>query len=114
MKRVAIPVVNKKLSEYFGQCSHYEIFEIDGQQINQHNVDVAPNKEIGNLPAWTSSKGITDVIVHKVDKRIITQFLANKINLFVGVEINTPQLLIEDYLNGKLTSDKNIINEITT
>lgn len=113
MKRVAIPILEEKLSEYFGQCSHYEIFEIDGQKISRHNIDMAPDKHRGDLPEWTLSKGITDIIVHKVDKQIISRFLANKINLFVGVEINSPQLLIEDYLNGKLTSNKNIIKEIT-
>ncbi len=113
MKRVAIPVVNQKLSEYFGQCSHYEIFEIDGRQINHHNIDVAPMTELADLPSWSSAQGITDIIVHKVDKRIISLFLAHKINLFVGVNINTPHMLIEDYLNGKLTSNKNIIQEIT-
>ncbi len=113
MKRVAIPVVNEKLSEYFGQCSHYEVFEIDGKRISQHNIDLAPNTDVSNLPEWTMTRGISDIIVHKVDRRIITQFLAKKINLFVGVHIDTPQNLIEEYLNGKLKSNHTIINELT-
>jgi len=113
MKRVAIPVVNEKLSEFFGQCDHYEIFEIDGKKITRHNVNVAPMTALADLPTWTETQNITDVIVHKVDKRIISLFLAHKINLFVGVGVDTPQNLIEDYLNGKLTSNSSIINEIT-
>ena len=113
MKRVAIPVVNDKLSEYFGQCSHYEIFEIDGKQISRHNIDVVPMSGLADLPTWTTTRGITDVIVHKVDKRIISLFLAHKINLFVGVAVDTPKNLIEEYLHGKLKSNINIINEIT-
>jgi len=113
MKRVAIPVVNEKLSEFFGQCDHYEIFEIDGKNITRHNVNVAPMTALADLPTWTETQSITDVIVHKVDKRIISLFLAHKINLFVGVTLDTPQNLIEDYLHGKLTSNSRIINEIT-
>lgn len=113
MKRVAIPVVNEKLSENFGQCSHYEIFEIEGKHINRHNMAVAPMNELADLPTWTSAQGITDIIVHKLDKRVITLFLAHKINLFVGVTVDYPQNLIEEYLSGKLRSNNNIINEIT-
>lgn len=113
MKRVAIPVNNEKLSEYFGQCSHYEIFEIDGKHVSRHKIDDAPKADPEDLPDWTISQGITDIIVHKVDRQIITQFLDNKINLFVGVNVDTPQNLIEDYLQGKLISNNHIINEIT-
>lgn len=113
MKRVAIPVVDKKLSEFFGQCSHYEIFEIDGMHIRQHNIDLAPNTAVKDLPDWTTAQGITDIIVHKVDSGIISQFMARKINLFVGVEVDTPRNLIEEYLSGKLKSNNNIINELT-
>ena len=113
MKKIAIPVINEKLSEYFGQCSHYEIFEVEGKQINRHKIDLAPKTELANIPDWTTARGITDIIVHKVDKRIISQFQDHKINLFVGVSVDTPQNLIEDYLHGKLISNNKIINEIT-
>lgn len=33
MKRIAISVINGKLSEYFGQCNYYKIFEIKRTQI---------------------------------------------------------------------------------
>ncbi len=113
MKRIAVPVVNGKLSEYFGRCNHYEIFDIDGNQINQSRIEMLTGIPTEDLPVWTSTQGITDVIVHKLDKQIINQFLDKKINLFVGVDVDTPQNLIEEYLSGKLTSNNNIINELT-
>jgi len=112
MKKVAIPVHNGKLSESFGMCDYYRIFEIDGEIINSNETKLPPVRII-NMPDWISGEGITDLIVHKIEKSIISLFSAYKINLFVGVCINSPEVLIEDYLNGNLLSDESIIKEIT-
>lgn len=114
MKRVAIPVVNDKLSEYFGQCNHYVIFDIDKNKIINKKIVVPPDKHISSIPKWAAENYITDIITYKIEKKIISLFCKNKVNLFVGVPINTPQILIEEYLCGRLSSDENIIYEITT
>jgi predicted Fe-Mo cluster-binding NifX family protein len=112
MKRVAIPVVNGKLSENFGQCNHYEIFEIDNGIVKSEEIEVPPGKNISKLPEWAKRKGITDIIAYKIDKSIITLFSVYKINVFVGIPINIPRKLIDEYINGKLKSDRNIISQI--
>jgi len=112
MKRVAVPVVKGKLSEYFGQCNHYEIFEIRDEDIRSETIEVPPKEDITRLPEWAASIGITDMIVYKIDKRIITLFAPFRINLFVGIPINSPRNLIEEYLNGNLKSDEKVISEI--
>jgi predicted Fe-Mo cluster-binding NifX family protein len=113
MKRVAIPIIHGKLSQYFGQCSHYQIFEINGNQITRSELEVPPFSNLSQLPEWASQQGITDIIAYKIDHRIISRFINNKINLFVGVGFDSPQALIDDYLNGRLKSDEKIIREIT-
>jgi predicted Fe-Mo cluster-binding NifX family protein len=113
MKRVAIPVSKEMLSENFGQCNYYRIYDIEAGIILRDSIEIPPRKEMPDLPVWAAQQGITDVVVHKIDKQIISLFAGNKINLFVGVSINTPELLIEDYLNGNLKSNEQIIKEIT-
>ncbi len=112
MKRVAIPVVSGELSEFFAQCNHYEIFEIDGAEIKKGEIKVPSAKEISGLLSWISNQGITDVITYKVDKRIMEIFSNSKINLYVGIKRGSPGEIIQDYLNGTLKSDKKIISEI--
>lgn len=112
MKRVAIPVINGELSEFFAQCNHYEIFEIDGASIKRDAIKVPLGMDIAKLLSWVSSQGITDVITYKVDKRIMEMFTNYKINLYVGIKRGAPREIIQDYLNGALKSDKNIISEI--
>jgi predicted Fe-Mo cluster-binding NifX family protein len=112
MKRVAIPVVNGHLSEYFGQCNHYEIFSIDDNTIKSEAVEIPPKSDILKLPEWAAGEGITDIITYKIDKQIMGLFSPYRINLFVGIPIESPRNLIDDYLNGRLKSDEAIIAEI--
>ena len=113
MKRVAIPIVNERLSEFFGECNHYEIFEIDKNVSNKKTAHIPLGIALPDLPVWLENQGITDVIAYKVNREIITLFASKKVNLFVGIPIDSPENLIEDYLNGTLESDKKIIAEIT-
>ncbi|WP_372947726.1 NifB/NifX family molybdenum-iron cluster-binding protein [Mariniphaga sp.] len=112
-KRVAIPVTNEQLSEYFGECSHYEIFETDGKIVDRKEAKFPAGTVATELPGWLEEIGITDVITFKVNPKIINLFASKKVNLFVGVPIDSPQNLIEAYLQGKLESDEKIIQEIT-
>lgn len=114
MKRVAIPITENILSEYFGGCSYYEIFEIENGKIHNKTTEMPTVSDISELPLWLKQKNITDVIVYKVNRNIISLFASEKVNLFVGVPQDTSEKLIEDYLNGKLESDKNIIEELIT
>ena len=76
-------------------------------------VELPLGMDVAKLPEWLKEMGVSDVIAYKVNKKIITLFAANKVNLFIGVAKKLPESLIDDYLNGTLKSDKNIIKEIT-
>lgn len=113
MKRVAIPIVNNKLSENFGECNYYTIFEID-RKINSAKTSLLPNGiNSFDLPRWLKGEGVTDVVTYKINRQVVNLFVAEKINLFLGIPIDSPEKIIDDYLQGKLVSDKRIIAELT-
>lgn len=114
MKRVAIPVSNENLSEYFGECQRYEIFEVDGKIVDKKDAIFPGATTTSGLPAWLKEQGITDVIVYKVNRQILNRFASEKVNLFVGIPQNSPENLVESWLEGKLESDEKIISEITS
>jgi len=68
---------------------------------------------VTDLPGWLEKQGVTDIIAYKVNRQIISLFASKKVNLFVGIPQQNPEKLIDDYLNGKLESDKKIIAELT-
>jgi len=113
MRRVAIPIGDNKLSENFGECNFYEIFEIEDGEVRKSSLEIPEVEAVDELPMWLEQRGITDVIVHRIKKQIISLFASKKINLFVGINPDTPEKLIETYLEGKLESNEQIIYEIT-
>jgi predicted Fe-Mo cluster-binding NifX family protein len=113
MKRIAIPMANDQLSENFGECNYYTIFEFDNNIKSTKTTYLPAGIDSIELPSWLKGEGITDVITYKINRKIITLFAAEKINLFLGIPISSPEKIIDDYLQGKLVSDKRIIAELT-
>ncbi|MBI9034538.1 MAG: hypothetical protein JEZ03_08730 [Bacteroidales bacterium] len=105
MVRVAIPVANDLLGSHFDACSHFMIYEIDKKSVKRVKTDLPAYTDIEELSEWLETNGITDIIVHGIDQPSLTYFSGTKINLFLGVSINTPEFLIEEYLKGSLQSD---------
>jgi len=112
MKKVAIPVTRGLLSENFGQCNHYELFVIDNGLVRSEEIEIPPKQNMAGLPEWVVNKGVTDIVVHRIDKNLIKLFSPKRINIFVGIPIDKPRNLIEDYLNGNLKSNQQVISEI--
>lgn len=112
MKRVAIPVIEGLLSNFFGQCNHYELYLIEDGIVRSEEIEIPPKQDIADMLEWIENKGITDIVVHRIDKINIKLFHPHRINIFVGIPIDTPQNIIEDYINGNLKSNQQIISEI--
>jgi len=113
IKRVAIPLNEGKLSEYLADCSHYHIYEIDGVNIEHSSLQAPALKGIEELPLWIADQGITDIIAFKMDRKIVSLFTGYKINIFLGAPFVSPRELITEYVNGRLTSNEQVIKEIT-
>lgn len=111
-RQVAIPIKNERLCKYFGECDYYEIFETDGINTIKKIFKTPVVQNINEMPTWLEKKGVTDVIAYRVEKEIIFDFALKRINLFIGIPQKLPELLFEDYKNGRLRSDENIIAEI--
>lgn len=110
MTRVVIPVSGNFLSEKFNDCSYYQIIEIDNGATVSRKEGVPSGKYLHKLPLLVKQYGITDVITHRIDRDSLAYFNNTKINLFIGVTINTPDQLIEEYLEGTLKSNTRSIH----
>ncbi len=110
MAKVAIPVEKDCLSTHFGTCSHYAVFTIKQSKVIDKTL-VQPNfTEIEKFADWFNSLGVSDVVTYKINPAIIHAFIKNKINVFVGTNQVSPDELIQDYINGKLKSNEDILD----
>ncbi|WP_297093766.1 hypothetical protein [uncultured Draconibacterium sp.] len=113
MKKVAIPIANKKISEYLCGCSHFAFYDMESKNTTISESDSIDFSNAEEVRLWIRKNGITDIILHRIKKELIGIFTSEKMNLFVGVPMVSAEQIIEAYSCGKLESDKNIITEIT-
>ena len=109
MAKVAIPIEKDCLSTHFATCSHYVVFTINNSKITEKKVVKPDFSELEKFPEWFKTMAVTDVITYKINPVIIHSFIKNKINVFVGTNQVTPEILIEDYISGKLKSNEDIL-----
>lgn len=105
MTKIAVPVKDNLLSDVFDDCSSYVIYSINNKSNVGNKQIVSPLQSVSELLEGINKSGITDIIVHRMDKLLIKYFSETKINLFIGVPIEKPEVLINEYLNGTLLSD---------
>jgi predicted Fe-Mo cluster-binding NifX family protein len=102
MNKVALPIENGLLCSVFEHCSEFIIVTFkDGKKTNETIVPVQSCNH-GVFPSWLFADGVTDVIVNKIRLENINKFNRLKINVFVGVEVKSPELLVSDFLDGNI------------
>ncbi|MBN2182438.1 MAG: NifB/NifX family molybdenum-iron cluster-binding protein [Sedimentisphaerales bacterium] len=108
--KIAIPVTGGALSAHFGHCEQFDIFDVDldGKKITSRQSLTPPPHEPGILPQWLSGLQVELVIAGGMGQRAQQLFAQNNIDLIVGAADNTPQELIEQYMNNRLQTGTNI------
>lgn len=107
MSKLVIPVKDDLLSRSFNSCKYFLIYEINDKKVVSKKINLFPADFKAEVSLWSDEFGITDVIVHSIDKASLDLLSSTKINLFVGVKITGPDRLVEDFLDGTLKSDTN-------
>ncbi len=81
MKRVGIPLSNGKLSENFGKCVNYQLFDIKDDFVENTTIEMPVFKNIDELPVWIAKLKITDIIVGNISRKMINEFHSKTINI---------------------------------
>lgn len=106
--RVAIPVTNGLLSQHFGHCEEFIIFDVDSENrvVTEQKLQ-PPVHEPGMLPRWLGEIGVDTIIAGGMGSRAQNLFLQNGIRVVIGAESNAPKLIIGNYLSGILETGSN-------
>jgi len=108
MQKIAIPVLGQKLCPQFEICRSFVIFHVKNQVIVKEDTLNALPHLSGSLAVWLANNDITDVITREIGQREINIFNQHKINVFVGVKLETPKELVEEYIAGILETHDNL------
>jgi len=108
--RIAVPVVQNRLSPHFGHCEKFVLFDVDveNKKILHQESCAAPPHEPGALPTWLHERETDIILAGGMGQRAQGLFEEKGIRVLIGAPSDAPQNIIENYLNGKLQLGDNI------
>ncbi len=107
--KVAIPTAEGKLTPHFGHCEQFAIVNVDENSvIGTPEFVTPPPHEPGVLPQWLAEKEVTLIIAGGMGQRAKQLFDNHGIQVITGAPSELPQVLVEQHLNGTLTTGINL------
>lgn len=106
-KLFAVPTNNGKLCEHFGHCQQFAVIETDDQKVINIEFVNPPVHEPGTYPRFLADKGVSTIIAGGIGVKAQDIFAENNIEVFMGINSDIPEALVEQYLDKKLVAGKN-------
>ena len=108
--RVAIPVVEGRLSPHFGHCEEFALIDVDPEKKEIINTQMvpAPAHQPGLLPRWLHEQRATIVIAGGMGGRAQGLFEQNGIRVIIGAPSDEPETIAKAFLNNVLQTGENI------
>ena len=108
--KIAIPLVEGKLSLHFGHCQQFALIEVDEKERSVLGREDAtpPAHEPGVLPRWLHEQGAEVIISGGMGGRALQLFADNGIKVVLGAQGGEPEELVQAYLAGTLQTGENL------
>lgn len=106
--RFAIPLANGLLCNHFGHCQEFAILDTDGARILEKKLIPPPPHEPGVIPRWLRDLGVQVVIAGGMGARAMGMFRQMGIEVITGAPVESPETLVENYVNGTLQTGPNV------
>ena len=106
--KFAIPLAQGVLCSHFGHSEHFAIVDTQDGQIKGKELLTPPPHEPGALPRWLKELGVKVVIAGGMGRRAQDIFSQSGIEVIVGAPSESPEFLIQNYLQGTLITGANL------
>ncbi|NLO99169.1 MAG: dinitrogenase iron-molybdenum cofactor [Clostridiaceae bacterium] len=110
MIKIAVASENEIVTEHFGHCENFNIFEAENNQIVRSESIPNPGHRPGFLPNFLNDMGVNVVISGGMGGGAIDIFNEKNIEVIVGARGNARKAA-EEYLKGNLKSTGSICHE---
>lgn len=110
MTKIAVASENEMVTEHFGHCINFNIFEAENNQIVSSKAIPNPGHRPGFLPNFLNDMGVNVIISGGMGGGAIEIFNEKNIEVIVGASGNAKKVA-EDYLKGSLKSTGSICHE---
>ena len=107
-KKFAIPTLNNLLTPHFGHCDKFAIVETENNSIINVNYITPPVHQPGSYPRFLANQGVSVIISGGMGIKAQDLFAQNNIEVCIGVSSDSPQYIVEQYLDNQLQTGQNL------
>ncbi|TAJ44110.1 NifB/NifX family molybdenum-iron cluster-binding protein [Methanofollis fontis] len=105
--KVGVARDGTEVSQHFGQCEGYAIFEVENGTVVGRTDIASPGHSPGVLPALLAENGATVVIAGGMGPKAVDLFCARGIEVYLGVSGSVEEA-IALFLKGELVTSANV------
>lgn len=110
MIKIAVASENEMVTEHFGHCRNFNIFEAENNQIVKSESIPNPGHKPGFLPNFLNDMGVNIIISGGMGGGAIDIFHEKGIEVVIGASGNA-KVVTERYLRGSLQSTGSVCSE---
>ncbi len=110
MMKIAVASDNGMVTQHFGHCESFMIFNTEKSQIIKSETIPNPGHIPGFLPNFLHDKGVNVIISGGMGGGAIDIFNAKEIEVIVGAR-GEAKAVVEEYLQGMLKSTGSVCHE---
>lgn len=103
VKKIAIAKEGNKVSNHFGHCSGFEIFDLENGSVTARRFVESPGHRPGFLPKFLAEKSVSTVISGGMGGTAQELFKQNGISVIVGVQ-GAVEDVVKAYIAGEIES----------
>ncbi len=109
-RKFAIPTVDGKSCAHFGHCQSFAVVEVDGADLGVMNFMDPPAHQPGTYPRFLANQGVSIVLAGGMGQMAQNLFQQNNIEVHMGVGVEEPHFLVEQFLSNELQTGDNLCN----
>ncbi len=108
--KIAVASEGRMVTEHFGHCEGFTIFEVQDNQISRKEFVPNPGHRPGFLPNFLNDKGVNVIISGGMGGGAIEIFNEKGIEVITGAS-GDAETTVQNYLQGSLKSTGSICHE---
>ena len=110
MLKIAVASENKMVTEHFGHCESFMIFDTENNQIIKSETVANPGHKPGFLPNFLADRGVNVIISGGMGGGAVDIFNERNVEVIVGASGHA-KTAAEDYLKGVLKTTGSVCHE---
>ena len=110
MMKIAVASENGMVTEHFGHCEGFMIFDAENNQIVKSETIANPGHRPGFLPNFLADRGVNVIISGGMGGGAVEIFNERNVEVVVGAS-GDAKTAVEDYLKGELKTTGSVCHE---